>query len=243
MMTSNRILPPALVATLLQFAGPPAVLAAGPAPLTVTLPDLESQGTLPDGSALCPPTATSSITRGRDQSPTVAWSNAPAETQSFALIMTDPDVPLDSTVLHGQRPIPVDAPRVTRYHWVLYNIPATLTSLPAGADGDGFVPHGKPAIRTEWGQRGVNANTWMFAGNPGLRGTYAGYDGPCPPVNDLKPHSYIVTVYALDVGHLDAGPLMAGPQLLQAMEGHVLARGQAVGLYSRNPALRKTDSQ
>jgi len=242
-MTSNRILPPALVAALLQVAGLPVALAASPAPLDVIIPDLDLQGALPDEAALCGPAGGGPLLRGRNRSPAVAWSNAPAGTKSFALLMTDPDVPFDPSVLLSPRPIPIEAPRVTRYHWVLYDMPATLKALPAGADGDGFVPHGKPPIRTEWGQRGVNANTWMLAGNPGLRGTYAGYDGPCPAVNDLKPHSYTITVYALDVEHLPAKPLMTGPQLVQAMEGHVLARGQAVGLYSRNPALRKTESE
>ena len=242
-MTSSKILPRALVAALLQVAGLPAALAASPAQLKVTIPDLDAQGALPDEAALCAPAGSGPLLRGRDRSPAVAWSNAPAGTKSFALLMTDPDVPFDPSLLSSPRPIPIEAPRATRYHWVLYDIPATLAALPGGADGDGFVPHGKPAIKTEWGQRGVNANTWMLAGNPGLRGTYAGYDGPCPPVNDLKPHSYTITVYALDVEHLPANRLMAGPQLVQAMEGHVLARGQAVGLYSRNPALRRSESE
>jgi len=52
---------------------------------------------------------------GADQSPALAWSNAPQSTKSFALIFEDPD-----------------APGGTFIHWVAYNIPARETSLPAG---------------------------------------------------------------------------------------------------------------
>lgn len=243
-MTSYKTLQSAaLLVTILQAGSLPAALAANPVFLKVTIPVLDPQGSLPDDAALCLPPVNGLPVRGRDQSPAVAWSNAPAETKSFALIMTDPDVPWDVTQLLAQRPIPIAAARDTHYHWVLYDIPATINSLPAGADGDGFAPRGKPAEKTQWGQRGVNANTWMMAGNPRLKGTYAGYDGPCPPVNDLKPHGYTITIYALDIDHLAAKPLMDGPDVKKAIEGHVLAKGEAVGLYSLNPALRKTAAE
>ncbi|WEK49228.1 MAG: YbhB/YbcL family Raf kinase inhibitor-like protein [Candidatus Kaistia colombiensis] len=238
-MTSYTVLQTALLAAILQALSLPASLAANPVFLNVTIPGLDADGDLPDDAALCLPAINGLPAHGRDQSPAVGWSNAPATTKSFALIMTDPDVPLDVTLLRGPRPIPVEAARDTHYHWVLYDIPATTTSLPAGADGDGFAPRGKPVEKTQWGQRGVNANTWLMAGNPGLKGTYAGYDGPCPPVNDLKPHGYTITIYALDIDHLAAKPLMDGPDVQKAMEGHVLAKGEAVGHYSLNPALRK----
>jgi Raf kinase inhibitor-like YbhB/YbcL family protein len=52
---------------------------------------------------------------GADQSPALAWSDAPLTTKSFALIVDDPD-----------------APGGTFIHWVAYNIPSRATSLPAG---------------------------------------------------------------------------------------------------------------
>lgn len=237
-MTVNKTLLSTLFVALLQTGIVAPALAATPAFLKVTIPGLDATGSLPDDAALCLPLPDGHMQQGRDQSPAVEWSNAPAETKSFALIMTDPDVPWDVTLLRGPHPIPVEAARDTHYHWVLYNIPATTTSLPAGADGDGFAPHGKPPDKTQWGQRGVNANTWLMAGNPSLKGTYAGYDGPCPPVNDLKPHGYTITIYALDIDHLAAKPLMDGPDVQRAIEGHVLAKGEAVGRYTLNPALR-----
>ena len=236
--TCHRQLSLALLAGLLQGAAIPLALAANPVFLKVSIDNLDPKGALPDDAARCLPSRDGVPVIGRDQSPAISWSNAPANTRSFALIMTDPDVPWNVTLLRGPRPIPVEAARDTHYHWVLYDIPATTTSLPAGADGDGFAPHGKPPAKTQWGQRGVNVNTWLMAGNPRLKGTYAGYDGPCPPVNDLKPHGYTITIYALDVEHIDAKPLMGGPDVQKAIEGHVLAKGEAVGLYTRNPALR-----
>lgn len=237
-MSTNQTLRTAALVAVLQAATLSPAFAVNPILLKVSIDGLDARGFLPDDAALCLPPADGRPEIGRNQSPAVQWSDAPTATKSFALIMTDPDVPWDVTQMRGPRPIPVDAARDTRYHWVLFDIPAKTTALPAGADGDGFVPRGKPPERTQWGQRGINANTWMMAGNPGLKGTYAGYDGPCPPVNDLKPHGYTVTVYALDIDTIASKPLMDGPSVLKAIEGHVLAKGQAVGLYTLNPALR-----
>ena len=62
---------------------------------------------------------------GEDSSPALRWTNTPAGTKSFALIMDDPDAPAGTWV-----------------HWVLYDLPATLTELPQGApkseDGPGW---------------------------------------------------------------------------------------------------------
>jgi Raf kinase inhibitor-like YbhB/YbcL family protein len=58
---------------------------------------------------------------GDDVSPPLAWSDAPAGTKSFALIVDDPDAPDPK------------APRVVWVHWVLYNLPADATALSEGA--------------------------------------------------------------------------------------------------------------
>jgi Raf kinase inhibitor-like YbhB/YbcL family protein len=57
---------------------------------------------------------------GDDVSPPLSWSDAPAGTKSFALIVDDPDAPDPK------------APRMTWVHWVLYNLPASATKLPEG---------------------------------------------------------------------------------------------------------------
>jgi Raf kinase inhibitor-like YbhB/YbcL family protein len=55
---------------------------------------------------------------GQDVSPPLAWDGVPDETQSFALIVDDPDAPDPA------------APRRTWVHWVLLDLPATTRSLP-----------------------------------------------------------------------------------------------------------------
>lgn len=60
---------------------------------------------------------------GQDLSPKIVWSEPPASTKSFALILEDPD-----------------APRGTFTHWVLYNIPPDTKELPEGIkNGEGKV--------------------------------------------------------------------------------------------------------
>ena len=62
---------------------------------------------------------------GRDSSPAISWTGAPAATRSFALIVEDPD-----------------APSGTFIHWVAYNVPAGTTALNAGIAQNSAVPGG-----------------------------------------------------------------------------------------------------
>ncbi|MCX8049065.1 MAG: YbhB/YbcL family Raf kinase inhibitor-like protein [Methylohalobius sp.] len=57
---------------------------------------------------------------GDDVSPPLTWSNPPRGTQSFALIVDDPDAPDPR------------APKMTWVHWLLYNLPPDSTELPEG---------------------------------------------------------------------------------------------------------------
>jgi Raf kinase inhibitor-like YbhB/YbcL family protein len=131
---------------------------------------------------------------GQDTSPDLAWSGFPEETQSFMVTMYDPDAPTPSGF----------------WHWVVINIPASVTSLPAGAgDGDETLPEGSTHV----------------ANDAGLRR----YVGAAPPPGD--PHRYFVVASALDVG--EAGvPETATPALasFQALE-HTIARAMLVPVY------------
>ncbi len=74
---------------------------------------------------------------GEDISPPLSWSEPPEKTQSFALIMDDPDAPMGTWV-----------------HWVIYNIPATARSLPEGVPADGDLPDGSRHGRNSWRRLG-----------------------------------------------------------------------------------------
>jgi len=71
-----------------------------------------------------------------------------------------------------------------------------------------------------------------------MAGDYYGYDGPCPPWNDERPHRYVFTVYALDVARLAVEGRFGGLEARRAVEGHVLAQASITGRYTLNPAVR-----
>lgn len=209
------------------------------ATLNVEISAWANGGAIPDEYAFCKPAAEGHIQTSRNLSPAISWSGAPAGTRSFAIICHDPDVPSKADDVNQEgRMVPASLPRVDFYHWVLVDIPATVTSLTTGADSDGITPRGKPLGPTPHGVRGVNNYTDWFAGDADMKGDYGGYDGPCPPWNDEIVHHYHFTVYALDLPSLGLGSRFGGADALAAMAGHVLARGSWVGTYSLNPALR-----
>ncbi len=127
--------------------------------------------------------------QGEDISPPLTWSDPPQGTRSFALIMEDPDAPGGIWV-----------------HWVIYNIPAEMRSLPADFQAGEDVPI--RLARNSWGRQA--------------------YGGPCPPSGT---HRYVFQLYALDtVLEQEVADKTA---LLKAMEGHVLAYAELIGTYQK----------
>jgi Raf kinase inhibitor-like YbhB/YbcL family protein len=176
---------------------------------------------------------------GPNKSPHLAWSDAPAGTKSFAVVCHDPDVPSKpDDVNKSDRKVPYDLPRVDFYHWVLVDIPTSVTDLAEGIDSDALVPKGKPTGKTDHGRRGKNSYGDWFGSDPQMGGTYGGYDGPWPPFNDERLHHYVFTVYALDVPTLDLPEKFAGPDALAAMKGHVLGKATWTGVYALAPDAR-----
>ena len=102
-----------------------------------------------------------------------------------------------------------DAPRGTWVHWVVYQIPATEHSLAENVPARDMLDNGA--------RQGAND----------FKKT--AYGGPCPPNGT---HRYFFKLYALDAA-LDLPPGATKDQLLKAAEGHVLAQGQLMGLYTR----------
>ena len=101
------------------------------------------------------------------------------------------------------------APQRVWVHWLLYNLPVMCTGL---AEGVLALPPGTLEGSNDWHR--------------------VGYGGPCPPIGR---HRYFHTLYALDV----VLPNLRQPDkaaLLQAMQGHVLAQAELIGLYQRDAA-------
>ena len=140
---------------------------------------------------------------GENVSIDLTWSDLPEGTQQLALICDDPKV-----VEIGM----MEQPFV---HWVMYNIPASASGLPAGLPSDA-------TLEMEGLEGAVNGLNGL--GRPG-------YFGPRPPANGQL-HAYHFRVYAIDEA-LNLEPGLGKAELLDAMDGHVLATGMLMGHYER----------
>ena len=135
---------------------------------------------------------------GENISPELYWSDAPAKTKSSAVTVYDPDAPTGSGW----------------WHWVVFNIPASVSSLAANSGNaqSHLLPSGSIQSRTDFG------NT--------------GYGGACPPAEDGV-HHYQFTIWALDVDTLaldeNASAAMVGFFLHQ----HQLGRAVLTATYDR----------
>ncbi len=135
---------------------------------------------------------------GENVSPQLAWYSAPEGTKSFAITMYDPDAPTGSGW----------------WHWVLFNMPATVNQLTANAGNleSNLAPEGSVQSITSFGK--------------------TGFGGACPPEGD-KPHAYIFTVYALSIEKIelesDAPPAMVGFYL----NANALAKASLISYYGR----------
>lgn len=78
---------------------------------------------------------------GDDVSPQLSWSTPPDGTQSFALIVADPDAPDPR------------APKTTWIHWVVYDLPGSSRALAEGA-GAGAPPPGARSGSNDWKRTG-----------------------------------------------------------------------------------------
>jgi Raf kinase inhibitor-like YbhB/YbcL family protein len=136
---------------------------------------------------------------GGNVSPSLAWKNAPAGTKSFAVTAYDPDAPTGSGW----------------WHWVVFNIPSTVTSLPAGAGNpaNGSLPKGAMQSKTDFGK--------------------PGYGGPCPPKGD-KPHRYVFAIYALKVDKIDADANASGALVGYMLNANKLGEANFTATYGRN---------
>jgi len=125
---------------------------------------------------------------GSNRIPTISWVNIPKNTVSLVFIMDDPDAPMG-----------------TWDHWVVFNIPVTVTELSQ--------EHPLPSGALNGKNSGGTLN----------------YVAPCPPDRE---HRYFFTIYALDIKlNLPTGSNKS--QILDAIKTHILEQATIVGLYER----------
>ena len=185
-----------------------------------------------------------------NRNPHLAWDEVPAGTQSLVLLCRDIDAPsVDTDVNKEGQEVPVDLRRVDFYHWTLVDIPVAMRFIAQGMFSELVTPHGKrgPLVPftvkngTEHQLRqGINDYTSWFLNDPDMAGEYYGYDGPCPPWNDQRLHTYLFCLYALDVPQLDVAGRFTGTDVRLAIRGHILDEAQIFGVYSLNPDLADT---
>jgi Raf kinase inhibitor-like YbhB/YbcL family protein len=136
---------------------------------------------------------------GQNISPALSWSGEPAGTQSFAVTMFDPDA------------------RAGRgwWHWTVFNIPASVHGIAAGAGSGGSngLPAGAAQGRNDFGA--------------------SRYDGPCPPPGEHA-HHYEITVYAVGVARLPLDGTAPGDAVAAMLRPNTLATANIVGRYGRS---------
>jgi Raf kinase inhibitor-like YbhB/YbcL family protein len=134
---------------------------------------------------------------GGNTSPELRWSGFPDGTRSFVVTTFDPDAPTPSGF----------------WHWVVVNLPRSVTQLSrgAGAQGDAELPGGAFQVRNDFG---VSA-----------------YGGAAPPEGD-RPHRYYFVVHAVDVDVLDVDASVTPAAVSFHLAFHTLARAVIAPVYS-----------
>lgn len=179
---------PAFAATILTLTVFAAQAQA--ADFSLSSPGMQDGGALPAAQV-----ANTFGCSGENISPALQWSNAPADTKSFVVSLYDPDAPTGSGF----------------WHWVMFNIPADVTALPAGISPQAGAPAGAVQSRADAG--------------------YPGFLGACPP--EGQTHAYVFTVTALDTNKLDLDASASGALIGFMTNAHALAKASLTLKYWR----------
>lgn len=132
--------------------------------------------------------------KGANTSPMLSWTGAPSGTKSFAVVLTDLTISMA--------------------HWVIYDIPSSVTALPAAIENTADptnVPGAHQIVS-------IHAPT-------------VGYYGPCPP--NPPAHTYQFAVYSLDVATLPGVSAQSTrPDTVAAVQAHRLASATLTGMFT-----------
>lgn len=123
--------------------------------------------------------------KGENINPALYISEVPTNTESLALVLEDPD-----------------APAGTWYHWLLWNIPPSTTTI-----SENSTPPQAVLGTTSFGNKK--------------------YGGPCPPVGS---HRYIFKLFALDTT-LTLPSEATNMDLVQTMQGHIVGQTSLMGIF------------
>lgn len=143
---------------------------------------------------------------GSEVSPPLRWKGTPPFTKELVLIVEDADAPLPRPIVHA----------------IVYGLAHNANAL-----GEGALP-GHRAHKKDKPEAGA------FDGYAMGRNTFGGQTWLGPhPVAGHGPHRYYFQLFALDT-HLSFKKPPKKKALVQAMRGHVLARGECVGIFKRD---------
>ncbi len=149
---------------------------------------------------------------GPDISPELHWSGVPSGAKSLVLMMEDPN---------SINPKPF-------VHWLMANIPISSTGLRAGLpEGDRIRIMSAASARQE-----SHIMDLVTAMQGAATTSKIGYFGPKPPA-DSKVHHYHFQLFALDT-RLTLPSGFNRQALIDAMRGHVLAKGEVIGQVKRS---------
>lgn len=133
--------------------------------------------------------------KGQELSPALAWEANLPDAESYVILATDYDAPTPAFPLFNLA------------HWVVYNLPTSVRSLPEGVTAE--------QMRMLGGKIGKNSLGDMK------------YIGPCPPFGR---HAYVFRIYALDQP-ISFTDLPGKSDVLEAMQGHILGYGELTGYF------------
>ncbi|HTC20892.1 MAG TPA: YbhB/YbcL family Raf kinase inhibitor-like protein [bacterium] len=169
----------------------------------------------------------------RNRNPHFAWGEMPEGTKSLVIVMHDIDAPTSRDFVNkAGKVVPYDYPRTEFYHWAAVDLD-TKTFIQQGEFSKEVTVRGKPGPAGSRGTRhAVNDFTEWYKGNPNMEGIYSGYDGPAPPWNDEKLHTYLFTLYALKEKRCPVEGNFTCKDVVNALTGLVLEKATLKCTYA-----------